>query len=144
MNHLKTRSVVKSIYMNRLFVPVLFFLSILTACNKGAADANIDGQWKWINSIGGSWKVTPGKDSTVILTLNSNKTYTTALNGYIVCRGSFQITTTQNNTILILNDFISTGGLSLGSEIIQTDGKVQLQLTNYPVHPEDFISYFTK
>lgn len=107
----------------------LFYLTIIStitlfACNKSSSIVSSDiktaGAWQLVQKNwflgGGSGVLTPSKDSSVLLILNTNNTYISQLNGKTISAWSYSITkdTSYNNAqVLQLNNFKTTGIFSL-------------------------------
>lgn len=96
---------------------------ILFACRKSSINQSLirtSGGWQLTNenqAIGNSDTILmPSKDSSVLLVLNPDNTYTSELNGKLVSSGSYSITTDTsqfNEQVLQLNNFKTTGIFSL-------------------------------
>ncbi len=113
--------------MKPLFYCTTIFLIIFSACHKTGSNRNVDRSWQLVEenwTVGPSPLMTaePSGDSSVLLTLNANNTYSTELNGKVVAQGSFSITTDtsyNNAKVLQLNNFVTTGifGLTTQTEV---------------------------
>jgi hypothetical protein len=105
-----------------IFLPLISFIALF-ACHKSSinsSEINTAGGWQLAekNSVLGPYDIIlkPSKDSSVLLILNSNSTYTTELNGITVSSGSYSIapdTSDVNEQVLQLNNFKTTGIFSL-------------------------------
>jgi hypothetical protein len=109
--------------MKGLFYLTVISSIILFACRKSSINQSLirtSGGWQLANKnrvIGPYGSIiVPTKDSSVLLVLNPDNTYTTELNGKLVSSGSYSITTDTsqfNEQVLQLNNFKTTGIFSL-------------------------------
>ena len=109
--------------MKSFVLALLIALAAFPSCHKsvsGISGASYNGDWRLVNkfstigSIG--WVRAPGPDSSVILALNNNNTYTTRLNYKIVSEGSYSVTVDSafyNRQLLQFNNFKPTGIFAL-------------------------------
>jgi len=173
---LTCRSTDKLSFMKLQLFIALLILASLGACKKSTAlspDAlnggahndttGIYGQWTWVNSIAGPWKTIPPSDSSVTLTLNSDNSYLTAINGKTFSVGTFQLTgTLPNSESIHFNNVPATqystqngdnlilyGSSQIGELLLFVDDEVELQndslhLLRTPISPEDYNAFFTK
>ncbi len=105
----------------KAFLPVILIaVTAFFSCHKSGYSTSTTGDWRLVHKysyIGLSNRVlTPSRDSSVSLSLNTNNTYTTWLNKKVVSQGSYSISTDTafyNNQLLELNNFTPTGIFSL-------------------------------
>ncbi|HLK31355.1 MAG TPA: hypothetical protein VKT28_22440 [Puia sp.] len=147
--------------MKALFCFVIIIVSGLFSCKKSSSDASIVNQWQLVQenwSIGaGSGVTKPSADSSVLLILHSNYTYSSLLNGNIICQGTYSVSTNASDSEkdLQLNNFKTTGIFSLftlyqigqNGQVISTSDAFSFNISNGtltlsgPLTPGGNISY---
>jgi hypothetical protein len=93
---------------------LLFLLAVssllFSACEKDTeATTDIYGTWQWESSIGGIGGQTlqPAVNTTVIIKVNKDKSFTIEKNGVETYKGNFSITNMNNKEVLVLNQGVS-------------------------------------
>jgi hypothetical protein len=161
----------------KLLVFITLIIFAIAACKKSTPLAlvsdplsnshgdtlGIYGTWTWVNSVAGPWKTIPPSDSTVTLTLNSDNSYLTAINGKTFSEGTFKLTgALPNSETIHFNNVPATqysiqngdnlilyGSSQIGELLLFVDDEVELQvdslhLLRTPISPEDYNAFFTK
>jgi hypothetical protein len=88
----------KNIYSFTLF----FLVATIASCSKEnilTLDKSIVGKWQFLDSIGGltgNDTIKPPANTTIILALNSDKTYNRTVNGQIIVQGTYDIINVQS------------------------------------------------
>ena len=121
--------------MKKILLPGLV-VALLTGCTKpkssqAAESETLANNWQLVqvNGIVGPdpYTKTPSADSSVLLDLNSNGTYTSLLNGHLVCQGAWSFNLDSNNAQtggLELNDFVQTGLFGIWTEYLDNNGQL--------------------
>lgn len=168
--------------MKAQFLLSVAIFSLLTACEKSitiegsrptrdlvtngqdTSSPGLFGTWTWVHSTAGAWNTAPSVDSVITMTLNTDNTYTTAINGKTFSSGIFQFTGTPTSpaTLHFSNipataystgpggeHLIQYGAISVGDLFLFVDneaslGNDSLTLMRTPISPEDYIGLFTK
>jgi len=144
----------------RILVFALFILGMgLFGCSKKAVITptnGISGQWKWENSGSGPTAIQSSSVSAVIVQFNPDNTYKIFLNGSIFSTGTYQINLTGNQGSIKFNNitqspgnnsiynYIIVGQLTLFENEEVNFSSNTLQLTQFPISPEDYISNFSR
>jgi len=89
---------------------------VLLSCHKSGPGTAAADNWQLVkkySAIGASYReLTPGPDSSVLLSLHTDNTYTTRLGNAVVAQGTYSITTDTayyHQKVLELNNFKTTG-----------------------------------
>ena len=110
----------KKTHMKAFVLAGLIAMTAFLSCHKMVSGTSYSGDWRLVNkfsTIGSIGRVqAPGRDSSVLLALNSNNTYTTRLNYKIVSQGAYSVTIDSsfyNRQLLEFSNFKPTGIFAL-------------------------------
>jgi hypothetical protein len=109
-------------------------VALTTGCTKPKSAQSIEtatlaNNWQlaqvneWIGA--GAYSKTPAADSSVLLELNLDGTYTSLLNGHLVCQSTWSFNIDSNNAKsggLELNNFVQTGLFDVWTESQDNNG----------------------
>ena len=112
---------------------MLIAMTALLSCHKMVSGTSYNGDWRLVSkfsTIGAFGRTqAPGRDSSMLLALNSNNTYTTWLNYKVVSQGSYTVSIDSafyNRQLLEFSNFKPTGIFALFTVVqIGTNNQVQ-------------------